>query len=88
MSDTINNTTKQFLDKDGLNALWDKICSVFASKQELEDLGNSIPVIPDTPEIPEVSIITMQMIDEVWEDVIGHDDAILDEGKLNTRKLG
>jgi hypothetical protein len=85
MSDTINNTTKQFLDKDGLNALWDKICSVFASKQELEDLGNSIPVIPD---IPEVSIISMQMIDAVWEDVIGHDDAILDEGKLNTRKLG
>ena len=87
MSDTINNT-KQFLDKDGLNALWDKICSVFASKQELEDLGNSIPVIPDTPEIPEVSIISMQMIDEVWEDVIGHDDAVLDEGTLNTRKLG
>lgn len=84
MSDTINNT-KQFLDKDGLNALWDKICSVFASKQELEDLRNNIPVIPD---IPEVSIITMQMIDDVWEDVIGHDDAVLDEGKLNTRKLG
>ena len=39
MSET-TNTTKQFLDKDGLNALWDKICSVFASKQELEDLGN------------------------------------------------
>lgn len=88
MSDTINNKTKQFLDKDGLNALWDKICSVFASKQELEDLRNNIPVNPDTPEIPEVSIITMQMIDEVWEDVIGHDDTVLDEGTLNTRKLG
>ena len=85
MSDTINNNTKQFLDKDGLNALWDKICSVFASKQELEDLRNNIPV---NPENPEVSIISMQMIDDVWEDVIGHDDAILDEGKLNTRKLG
>ena len=84
MSDTINNT-KQFLDKDGLNALWDKICSVFASKQELEDLRNNIPV---NPENPEISIITMQMIDEVWEDVIGHDDAVLDEGTLNTRKLG
>ena len=85
MSDTINNITKQFLDKDGLNALWDKICSVFASKQELEDLRNNIPV---NPENPEISIITMQMIDDVWEDVIGHDDAVLDEGKLNTRKLG
>lgn len=84
MSDTINNT-KQFLDKDGLNALWDKICSVFASKQELEDLRNNIPV---NPENPEISIITMQMIDDVWEDVIGHDDAVLDEGTLNTRKLG
>lgn len=78
MSDTINNNTKQFLDKDGLNALWDKICSVFASKQELEDVRNSI-----SP-----SIISMQMIDEVWEDVIGHDNAVLDTGTLNTRKLG
>lgn len=77
MSDTINNT-KQFLDKDGLNALWDKICSVFASKQELEDLRNNI-----SP-----SIISIQMIDEVWEDVIGHDNAVLDTGTLNTRKLG
>lgn len=81
MSDTqtpINNNTKQFLDKDGLNALWDKICSVFAGKQELEDVRNSI-----SP-----SIISIQMIDEVWEDVIGHDNAVLDEGTLNTRKLG
>ena len=78
MSDTINNTTKQFLDKDGLSALWDKICSVFASKQELEDLRNNI-----SP-----SIISIQMIDEVWEDVIGHDNAVLDTGTLNTRKLG
>ena len=84
MSDTINNT-KQFLDKGGLDALWNKICSVFASKQELEDLGNSIPVVPD---IPEISIITIQMIDNVWEDIIGHEYAILDEGTLNTRKLG
>lgn len=84
MSDTINNT-KQFLDKGGLDALWNKICSVFASKQELEDLGNSIPVVPD---IPEISIITIQMIDDVWEDIIGHEYAILDEGTLNTRKLG
>jgi hypothetical protein len=36
MSDTINNTTKQFLDKDGLNALWDKICSIFISKTDTE----------------------------------------------------
>ena len=87
MSET-TNTTKQFLDKGGLDALWNKICSIFASKQELEDLGNSIPVIPDTPEIPEVSIISIQMIDNVWEDIIGHEYAILDEGTLNTRKLG
>jgi hypothetical protein len=29
MSDTINNITKQFLDKDGLNAFWNKTCSTF-----------------------------------------------------------
>lgn len=87
MSET-TNTTKQFLDKVGLDALWNKICSVFASKQELDDIRNNIPVIPDIPGIPDISIITIDMIDEVWEDVIGHDDAILDEGTLNTRKLG
>jgi ribosomal protein S19 len=46
MSET-TNVTKQFLDKDGLDALWNKICSVFASKQELEDLGNNISVIDE-----------------------------------------
>lgn len=44
MSET-TNVTKQFLDKIGLDALWNKICSVFASKQELEDVRNEIPTI-------------------------------------------
>lgn len=44
MSET-TNVTKQFLDKVGLDALWNKICSVFASKQELEDVKNEIPTI-------------------------------------------
>jgi hypothetical protein len=35
-----------------------------------------------------LNTITLDMLDEVWEDVIGHDDAVLDEGTLNTRKLG
>ena len=35
-----------------------------------------------------LNTITLNMLDEVWEDVIGHNDAILDEGPLNTRKLG
>lgn len=78
MSET-TNTTKQFLDKVGLDALWNKICSVFASKQELEDLRD---------DIPEISIITMQMINEVWEDVIEYDDIVLDQGVLNEYKLG
>lgn len=78
MSET-TNTTKQFLDKVGLDALWNKICSVFASKQELEDLRD---------DIPEISIITMQMIDEVWDDVVEYDDIVLDQGVLNEYKLG
>lgn len=78
MSET-TNTTKQFLDKVGLDALWNKICSVFASKQELEDLRD---------DIPDISIITMQMIDEVWEDVVEYDDIVLDQGVLNEYKLG
>ena len=78
MSET-TNTTKQFLDKVGLDALWNKICSVFASKQELEDLRD---------DIPEISIITMQMIDDVWEDVVEYDDIVLDQGVLNEYKLG
>lgn len=32
-----NNTQKQFLDSEGLNALWSKICAIFASKDELEE---------------------------------------------------
>ena len=44
MSETAN-VTKQFLDKIGLDALWNKICSIFASKQELEDVRNEIPDI-------------------------------------------
>ena len=32
------NITKQFLDKDGLNALWTKICDNFASKDDLNNL--------------------------------------------------
>ena len=35
-----------------------------------------------------LNTITLDMLDDVWEDVIGHDDAVLDEGTLNTRKLG
>jgi hypothetical protein len=78
MSET-TNTTKQFLDKVGLDALWNKICSVFASKQELEDLRD---------DIPEISIITIQMINDVWEDIVEYDDIVLDEGVLNEYKLG
>ena len=44
MSETTNET-KQFLDKIGLDALWNKICSIFASKQELEDVRNEIPTL-------------------------------------------
>ena len=40
MSETAN-VTKQFLDKDGLNALWTKICDNFASKDDLNDLAFS-----------------------------------------------
>jgi hypothetical protein len=40
MSET-TNVTKQFLDKDGLDALWNKICSVFASKDELNNIAFS-----------------------------------------------
>lgn len=36
MSETNTNVTKQFLDKIGLNALWDKICSIFISKTDTE----------------------------------------------------
>lgn len=56
MSET-TNTTKQFLDKGGLDALWNKICSIFASKQELEDIRNEIPTIvqSDWDEIDESS---------------------------------
>lgn len=32
-----NNIQKQFLDSEGLNVLWNKICSIFASKDELEE---------------------------------------------------
>lgn len=56
MSET-TNTGKQFLDIAGLDALWNKICSVFASKQELEDIRNEIPTIvqSDWDEIDETS---------------------------------
>ena len=84
MSET-TNITKQFLDKVGLDALWNKICSVFASKQELEDVRNSIPVIPG---VTETSIISLQMLDDVWEDVIGHENLVIDDSTLNTTKLG
>ena len=43
MSENTEVVTKQFLDKDGLDALWGKICATFASKTE----------IPEIPEIPE-----------------------------------
>ena len=36
MSETNTNVTKQFLDKIGLNALWDKICSIFIGKTDTE----------------------------------------------------
>ena len=56
MSETAN-TTKHFLDKGGLDAFWNKICSIFASKQELEDIRNEIPTIvqSDWDEIDESS---------------------------------
>lgn len=40
MSESTTNTeTKQFLDKIGLDTLWNKICSIFASKSELNALS-------------------------------------------------
>ena len=78
MSDTqtpINNNTnntKQFLDKDGLNALWNKICQTFVSQEN---------------QIGPQEIITLDMIDALWSDMIGIGDAIIDETKLNNSKI-
>lgn len=75
MSDTINNNTnntKQFLDKDGLNALWNKICQTFVSREN---------------QIGPQEIITLDMIDALWGDMIGIGDAIIDETKLNNSKI-
>lgn len=61
MSDNTEVVAKQFLDKDGLNALWDKICQTFVA---IENQTN-----------PQ-EIITLDMIDTLWDDMIGIDDTI------------
>lgn len=56
MSENPEVIAKQFLDKDGLNALWDKICQTFVAKESPENTQK---------------IITLDMIDALWDDIIG-----------------
>lgn len=71
MSET-TNTTKQFLDKVGLDALWNKICQTFVAQEN---------------QMNPREIITLDMIDTLWDDMIGIDDAIIETTKLNSSKL-
>ena len=50
MSETNTNVAKQFLDKDGLNALWDKICQTFVgnTKQASDDELGLIKALENT----------------------------------------
>lgn len=46
MSESTTNTeTKQFLDNAGLNTLWNKICSIFAPKTDIEELEDKLNAI-------------------------------------------
>ena len=72
MSENTEAVAKQFLDKDGLNALWDKICRTFVAQEN---------------QINPQEIITLNMIDALWDDMIGIGNAIIDETKLNNSKL-
>ena len=72
MSENTEVVAKQFLDKDGLNALWDKICQTFVAKEN--QTGTQ-------------EIITLDMIDALWDDMIGIGDAIIETTKLNNSKL-
>lgn len=72
MSETNTNVVKQFLDKDGLNALWDKICQTFVAQEN---------------QTHPQEIITLDMIDTLWDDMIGIDDAVVETTKLNNSKL-
>jgi hypothetical protein len=56
MGENTEVIAKQFLDKDGLNALWDKICQTFVAKESQENAQK---------------IITIDMIDALWDDIIG-----------------
>ena len=67
MSENIEVVAKQFLDKDGLNALWDKICQTFVAREN---------------QTKPRDIITLDMIDALWDDMIGIDDAIIETTKL------
>lgn len=72
MSENTEVVAKQFLDKDGLNALWDKICQTFVAREN---------------QINPREIITLDMIDALWDDMIGIDNAIIETTKLNNSKL-
>lgn len=72
MSENPEVIAKQFLDKDGLNALWDKICQTFVAKESPENTQK---------------IITLDMIDALWDDMIGISEAVIDNTKLNNSKL-
>ena len=72
MSENTEVVTKQFLDKDGLNALWDKICQTFVAQEN---------------QTKPREIITLNMIDALWDDMIGIGDAVIETTKLNSSKL-
>lgn len=55
MSENTEVVAKQFLDKDGLNALWDKICQTFVAQEN---------------QMNPREIITLDMIDALWDDII------------------
>ena len=68
------NTTKQFLDKDGLDTLWNKICQTFIPK---DGSGGTV----------EIQTISEDMIDIAWDDVIGIEPATIDYNYINNSKL-
>ena len=94
--------TTKYLNYTGLADFWSRV-KTYIDEQDASRNGQNIPLYPIGTEsnksitsaiedlsnaVNGLNIITLDMLDDVWEDVIEYDDIVLDQGVLNEYKLG